>query len=40
MLEPEEQVVLQRALDKVFAFAHRELEGTEPRIFATPRSQP
>jgi DNA-binding MarR family transcriptional regulator len=40
VLEPDEQLVLQRALDKVFVFAHRELEGTDPRAFATPRSQP
>ena len=40
VLDADEQVVLQRALDKVFAYAHRELEGTEPRPFASPRSQP
>jgi DNA-binding MarR family transcriptional regulator len=37
-LEPEEQDVLQRALDKLFTFAFTELEGTEPHTIAAPRS--
>jgi DNA-binding MarR family transcriptional regulator len=38
VLEPDEQDILQRALDKVFTFAFTELEGTEPNTIASSRS--
>jgi MarR family transcriptional regulator for hemolysin len=37
-LEPEEQVVLQKALDKVFAFAFTRIGGIEPPTTAVTRS--
>ena len=40
VLDQDEQVVLQTALDKVFAFALSQLEGTEPPTFAATRSTP
>lgn len=40
VLDQDEQVVLQTALDKVFAFALSQFEGTEPPTFAATRSTP
>jgi DNA-binding MarR family transcriptional regulator len=39
-LTQDEQDVLQTALDKVFAFAFMQLEGTEPPTYAGTRSTP